>query len=80
MKGCPTCRELVIAKMYLNAIVSELNVRKPNIQVIPSIGNKITDERIPTLQEIKSIVETLRSQSQCYNLVYRSIFRTLSSI
>ena len=49
MKGCPTCRELVVAKMYLNAIVSELNVRKPNIQVIPSIGNKITDERIPTL-------------------------------
>lgn len=49
MKKYRTCREFVIAKMYLNAMVSELNVRKPNIQVIPSIGNKITEERIPTL-------------------------------
>ena len=42
-------RELVIAKMYLKAIVVELKAKSPNNHVIPSKGRMTAEALIPAL-------------------------------
>lgn len=52
-----TCNELVMLKIYWNAIVSVLKLRIPNTHVTPRIGRRIREERNPVL---------MKRRKQCY--------------